>query len=159
MAVDYLVSSLPTLTFDAPVPITREEFLVRCGGVWPQAGATWQDLEAQLRNALVEARGVARGESAEQVRAWQHPAQGCALYWRNRVKACFQEKDVFKRETLLDRVWWDAAGELIPPAAPLGEGALAAYAIRLTIALKRAKISQEKGNEAFDRLTAETKRD
>lgn len=158
MATDYLVSSLPALVFDAPSPITREEFLSRCGGVWPEPGAKWLDLETQLRNTLAKARALAKGASAESCRAWQRPAGGCALYWCNRVKACFQEKDVFKRETLLDRVWWDAAGELIAPSAPLGEGALAAYGIRLEIALKRAQISQAKGNEAFDRLTAETKR-
>lgn len=159
MATDYLVSSLPALVIDGPVPITREEFLSRCGGVWPEPGEAWRDLETQLRNALAAMRALAKGASAESATAWQHPAKGCALYWVGRVKACFQEKDVFKRETLLDRVWWDAAGELIPPAAPLGKGALAAYAIRLNIALKRAQISQAKGNAAFDRLTAETKRD
>jgi len=159
MTTDYLVASLPALDFDAPPPLTREEFLSRCGGVWPAAGAAWRDLDTQLRNALAEARGALLGLNTDAVRRWEHPAEGCALYWRGRVKACFQETDVFKREKLLDRVWWDAAGELVPPAAPLGREALAAYAIRLEIALKRAQISPEKGNAAFDRLTAETKRD
>ena len=58
---------------------------------------------------------------------------------------------------MIDRAWWDAAGELVQPSAPLGIGALAAYAVRLRIALRRDMISKEKGNEAFDRLTAETK--
>jgi hypothetical protein len=51
----------------------------------------------------------------------------------------------------------DAAGELTPLANPLSAGALATYAVRLEIALKRDGISQEKGNAAFDRLTEETK--
>ena len=63
-----------------------------------------------------------------------------------------------KRDELLDKVWWDAAGELASPSSPLGRGALAAYAVRLRIAIRRDGISREKGNEAFDRLTAETKR-
>ena len=43
------------------------------------------------------------------------------------------------------------------PSAPLGEGALAAYAIRLKVALRRGMISTDAGNAAFDRLTAKTK--
>ena len=56
-------------------------------------------------------------------------------------------------------MWWDAAGELTPPESPLGRGALATYAIRLKIALKRETISKDGGNAAFDRLTAETRLD
>ena len=150
MSVDYIVASLPSLAFGAPAPILWEKFVAQAD-VQPEGRmlAVWKDLETQLRNAMAEARG---GESRKR------PADGCSLYWKNRVLACFQEKDVLKRDELLDRVWWDAAGELTPPAAPLGKGALATYALRLKIVLKRTKISQEAGNAAFDRLTAETKR-
>ena len=148
MTVDYLVSSLPTLAFGSSAPISWEKFAETAGeDVIPPA---WDDLETQLRNAVAEARD---GESRKR------PAKGCSLFWKNRVLACFQEKDVLKRDELLDRVWWDAAGELTPPSAPLGAGALATYAIRLKIALKRTSISTEAGNAAFDRLTAETKRE
>ena len=149
MSVDYIIASLPSLAFGAPAPISWEKFVVQAGS--QPAGrllAAWKDLETQLRNAMAEARN---GESRKR------PADGCSLYWKNRVLACFQEKDVLKRDELLDRVWWDAAGELTPPASPLGEGALATYAIRLKIALKRTKISKDAGNAAFDRLTAETR--
>ena len=98
---------------------------------------------------MAEARGGER---------FKRPAEGCSVYWRDRVAACFQEKDVARRDEMLDRVWWDAAGELTSPASPLGRGALATYAARLRIAIRRDGISREKGNEAFDRLTAETKR-
>ena len=149
MSIDYIVSSLPTLAFNAPAPISWEKFTQGGGAVpVPQAKA-WRDLETQLRNAVAEARGGER---------FKHPAEGCSLYWKNRVLACFQERDVAKRDELLDRVWWDAAGELTPPSEPLGKGALATYAIRLKIALKRSKISKDAGNASFDRLTAETKR-
>ena len=147
MTVDYIVSSLPTLVFGAPAPISWEKFVETAGeDVIPES---WNDLEIQLRNAMAEARD---GEK------YRRPAEGCSLFWKGRVIACFQEMDVMKREELLDRVWWDAAGELTSPTAPLGKGALATYAIRLKIALKRSKISAESGNAAFDRLTAETKR-
>ena len=149
MSVDYIVSSLPTLAFNAPAPLSWEDFVSRGGGAPAPQAKIWTDLETQLRNAVAEARGGER---------FKRPADGCSLYWKNRVLSCFQEKDVAKRDELLDRVWWDAAGELTPPSEPLGKGALATYAIRLKIALKRTAISKESGNAAFDRLTAETKR-
>ena len=149
MSVDYIVSSLPTLAFNAPAPISWEKFTQGGGGVPPPQAKAWRDLETQLRNAVAEARGGER---------FKRPADGCSLYWRNRVLACFQEKDVLKRETLIDRVWWDAAEELTSVTSPLGAGALATYAIRLKIALKRSRISKDAGNASFDRLTAETKR-
>lgn len=168
MSTDSLVASLPALRFGEPPAITWERFeaelssAINAGGSTPKAGGAtpgdaadgylpeeWRDLETQLRNAMAEARGG--GER------FRHAANGCSLYWKNRVLACFQEKDVLKRDEMLDRVWWDAAGELTPPASPLGKGALATYAVRLKIALKRAKISSAAGNAAFDRLTAETR--
>ena len=149
MSIDYIVSSLPTLAFNAPAPISWEKFTEGGGAVPAPQAKAWTDLETQLRNAVAEARGGER---------FKRPADGCSLYWKNRVLSCFQEKDVAKRDELLDRVWWDAAGELTPPANPLGAGALATYAIRLKIALKRSLISKESGNASFDRLTAETKR-
>ena len=149
MTVDYIVSSLPSLVFGVPAPLSWDDFASRGGAVSAPLEKEWRDLETQLRNAVAEARGGER---------FKRPADGCSLYWKNRVLACFQEKDVAKRDELLDRVWWDAAGELTPPSEPLGSGALATYAIRLKIALKRSKISKDAGNVSFDRLTAETKR-
>ena len=149
MSTDYIVSSLPTLAFNAPAPLSWEAFVFRGGAVPAPQAKTWRDLETQLRNAVAEARGGER---------FKRPADGCSIYWKNRVLACFQERDVAKRDELLDRVWWDAAGELTPPSEPLGKGALATYAIRLTIALTRSKISKDAGNASFDRLTAEPKR-
>jgi len=147
VTTDYIVSSLPSLAFGVPAPISWERFCAIAGeDIVP---ANWNDLETQLRNAMAEARN---GENAK------HPASGCSLFWKNRILACFQEKDVLKRDELIDKVWWDAAAELTNVTSPLGRGALATYAIRLKIALKRTKISAEAGNAAFDRLTAETKR-
>ena len=158
MSVDYIVSSLPTLTFGQPAPIDWARFAEIAGKI--VLPAAWTDLETQLRNVLVDARAALRGDSAAaRPDKFKRPAAGCSIFWRNRVLACFQEKNVAKRDELLDRVWWDAAGELTPPESPLGAGALATYAIRLKIALKRTKISKDAGNAAFDRLTAETKVD
>ena len=152
MSVDYIVASLPAIQFDAPAPIAWEAFAEKCGGEDEVSKLVsdkgWDDIETQLRNAMAEARGGAK---------YVRPAEGCSLYWKNRVTACFQEKDVAARQRLLDKVWWDAAEELVPPASPLGPGALAAYAVRLKIALRRSAISKETGGAAFDAVTSETK--
>ncbi|MBQ6137968.1 MAG: hypothetical protein IJI73_11430 [Kiritimatiellae bacterium] len=146
MSVDYIVSSLPALAFGAPAPISWERFS-EIAGAAAVPPPEWGDLETQLRNAVAEARGGAK---------WKRPADGCSLFWRGRVLACFQEKDVARRDEMLDRVWWDAAGELTSPASPLGRGALATYAVRLRIALRRSAISASAGAAAFDRMTSAT---
>lgn len=149
MTTDYIVSSLPTLAFDAPAPMAMDEFEALAGDRTGPALAAWADIETQLRNALVEARGGAD--------RFKRPADGCSVYWKKRILDCFAEKDVAKRDEMIDRVWWDAAGELTDVAAPLGEGALATYAVRLGIAIKRTSISKDEGNAAFNRLAATTK--
>ena len=57
MSTDYIVSSLPSLQFDAPAPMGWDRFVEACGGEVPES-AKWRDLETQLRNAVAEARGV-----------------------------------------------------------------------------------------------------
>lgn len=152
MTIDYIVASLPALVFDQPPAISWAKFASLCADAGRKAdelgGAEWSDLETQIKNAVAVARGGAR---------WVRNAEGCSVYWRTKVAHAFQEKDVAKREEILDRIRWDAAEELTDLTSPLGAGALATYAVRLKIALKRAKISTEAGSAAFDRLTAETK--
>ncbi len=149
MTVDYIVSSLPAMSFGAPAPMTREEFDAIAGDAADGALRAWADIETQLRNALAEARGGGA--------KYRREAKGCSVYWRKRILDCFAEKDVARRDELLDRVWWDAAGELQKPSDPLGPGALAAYSIRLDIAIRRSKISKDAGNSAFDGLVSATK--
>ena len=150
MSIDYIVASLPPLEFGASAPMTWERFESLSDGMLLCSSGLekWRDIETQLRNAVAESRGGADKK---------RPAKGCSLYWRNRILACFQEKDVAKRDEMIDRAWWDAAGELTPPSSPLGSGALATYAVRLQIALRRAKISRDAGTAVFDRLVAATK--
>ena len=147
MTTDYIVASLPALVFDQKPAITAEKFAEMTGkspDEIAKANLEWRDLETQLRNAMAEARGGSE---------WKRAAEGCSVYWKTRVINAFQERDTMKREELLDKIWWDAAGELIAPAAPLGSGALAAYAVRFGIALKRAGISRDIGSEAFEKET------
>ena len=151
--VDYIVSSLQPLAFDAPPPYTAEQFAAIAGAIEPPP--EWRDLEAQLRNAITEERArlnATRGSGETDASKWKRPADGCALYWTNRVRAACAEKDPLKRDAAIDRVFWDAAGELTPPTSPLSRGALQTYSIRLGIAIRRASRSAEAGNKALDKL-------
>ena len=154
MPIDYIVASLQPLMFDGPAPYEWDRFLAMMpdGFEMPDAVAgtgspRWRELETQLRNALAAARG---GDK------YRRTASGCELYWQNRIAAAFQERNPLKRESLIDRVWWDAAGELTPVSSPLSKGALETYAIRLKIVLKRNSIIRETGDAIFGRLTDAT---
>ena len=147
MTLDATIASLPAIAFGDSAPMSAAEFLEACGGrdvLAPDShlGRAWRDLETQLRNAAAAARG-----HADHARR----AQGCSIYWKNRVLACFSEKNPAKRQDSIDKTWWDAAGELADPASPLGEGALAAYAARLRILIRRSGASAEKGFAVMDR--------
>ena len=153
MSTDYIVASLQPLAFDAPPPYTAEQFAAIAGEV--DLPTTWRDLEAQMRNAIAEERArmnSVRGTGETDASKWKRPTEGCMLYWINRARAACTEKDPIKRDTASDRVFWDAAGELTPPASPLSRGALQTYSIRLGIALKRASRSTEAGNKTLDTL-------
>ena len=151
MPIDYIVASLQPLMFDGPAPYEWDRFLAMMpdGFEVPDAVAgtgspRWRELETQLRNAMAAARGGDR---------YRRTASECELYWQNRITAAFQEKNPLKRESLIDRVWWDAAGELTPVSSPLSAGALETYAVRLKIALKRNRIVRDAGDAVFGRLT------
>ena len=161
MAADYLISSLPSVPFDGPAPMKTSEFLARCRaelGYEPlaegDASATarrWRDLDTQMRNAAAAERAKALGVDAGKYR---RAASGCSLYWQNRISAAFSEHDPLRRQNALDRVYWDAAEELVPAASPLSAAAAYAYRIRLEIAERRSSVSAEEGNKVFDGITA-----
>lgn len=152
MSVDYIVASLPSLRFGEKPAISWEKFQATAG---VEPGPAWSELEAEIRNALAEARAAKSGRAAE-AEKFRRPVKGCSLYWRNRAVDAFKETDPAKRDESIDRVYWDAAEELTSPSDPLGRGALETYAVRLRIALKRAKISKDEGNRVFDSVTAQT---
>lgn len=148
MSIDYIVASLPSLYFGQPSPLSREKFAEICGeetldSVKRLLENSWRDLEAQLKNAVASCRAGERD---------CRPVDGCSIYWKNRVISCFNEKDISKRQMLLDKVWWDAAEELANLSSPLGLGALAMYLVRLEIALRHSLVSPSDGIAKFDSL-------
>ena len=148
MSIDFIVASLPSLYFGQPAPIDAEKFAEICGedtlfAVKKLLADKWRDIDAQLRNAVANARS-SDGDCRQ--------VEGCSIYWKNRVLSCFNETDIMKRQMLLDRVWWDAAEELVNLSAPLGLGALASYSVRLEIAMRHSRISSSDGIAKFDSI-------
>ncbi len=174
MAADYLVASLQPLTLDGPPPYTAERFAELCrsqlsvgdaeavAAVMGESAsdhplaAKWRDIDTQIRNAVAAERARLHGQDAAR---WRRPADGCSLYWVNRAVAAFQEKDVARRERLLDQVRWDAAGDITPPSSPLSVAAVFTYAIRLSVVLRGSARDVSAGNDVFNRLTAASKID
>lgn len=168
MSADYLISSLPAVPLDGPAPMTTDAFLAACRDQLSARDAAgvaalvadapsdhpvvraWRDLDTQLRNTVAGERARILGTDAAK---WRHTADGCSLYWTNRAAAAFQEKDPAKRERLIDQLRFDAAGDLTPVESPLSAAAAFTYAVRLQIALRRAKIAATAGNNVFNRLT------
>ncbi len=159
MAADYLISSLPPVSFDAPAPMTVEAFDAKCvehiGApaleAMPELAAEWNDLKTQIMNAIAAERAKARGVDASR---WLRPVEGCSIFWRTRAQAAMQEKDPVKRDAMIDRILWDAAGELVPASSPLSAAAALTYRVRLEIAARRERISTEEGNSVFNNLVA-----
>ena len=161
MAADFLISSLPAVPFDGPAPLSLADFLARCRaelGFEPLSDADtsatarkWRDLDTQMRNAAANERAKALGLDTAKYR---RETPGCSIYWQNRIAAAFSETDPLRRQTLLDKVFWDAADDLVPPASPLSAATAYAYRIRLEIAARRAAVSKEEGNKVFDGITS-----
>ena len=169
MSAEYLVSSLPPLPFDGPAPLSAEDFAARCaewlsprdaaaaraialgGECAHPAVRRWRDIETQMRNAIAAERARARSADASK---WRRPEEGCDLFWKSRAAAAFRETDPLKREAIVDRALWDAACELVAPSDPLGPGAAFAYAVRLSISIRRSKLDRAAGNAVFDRIAA-----
>ena len=160
MSAEYLISSLQPIPFDGPAPVSRAEFRAACrrelgfeplsAGDNHAAARAWRDLETQLGNTCASERAKALGVNGDK---YLRPADGCSLFWRGRIAAAFAEADPLRRQSAIDRVYWDAAQELTPAADPLAVGAAYTYLVRLGIAERRARISAAEGNSVFDRIS------
>jgi hypothetical protein len=169
MSADYLISSLPSVSFDSQPPVTKEYFFSAVETQLSQSDASavksvfsgtysshplakkWFDLETQLRNAMATERAKRIEKDPSK---WTKPAEGLSVFWTGKIAEAFNEKNPAQREKLLDQVFFAAAEELTPVTSPLSAAAAFTYAVRLKIAIKRASFNEAQGNEVFDKLTA-----
>jgi hypothetical protein len=80
------------------------------------------------------------------------PTQGCDSQIESEVSDAFLEPDPMIREKALDKVRWLISDELQGPD-PLSKNAVFAYAIKLAVITRWAKLSAEQGRKRFDALS------
>ena len=167
MSLFYLLPSLPMLHFDVAPGIAPEHFLEACHEQLAAGDAAaaealfygrpsdhpfvavWRDKEAILRNAIAGHRARIAGKDAA---LWTRPTQGCDSQIESEVSDAFLEPDPMIREKALDKVRWLISDELQGPD-PLSKNAVFAYAIKLAVITRWAKLSAEQGRKRFDALS------
>ncbi|MCL2105205.1 MAG: DUF2764 domain-containing protein, partial [Kiritimatiellaeota bacterium] len=109
----------------------------------------WRDKDTILRNAVAKARSRSAGTDAAQ---WLRPAQGDDAQIERLVEDAFQQPDPLRRERALDRARWALVEEL-QGFDPMHVNVALAYAVKLALALRWAKLDAGRGREVFDQLT------
>jgi len=170
MNLPYLLASLPHLMFDAPAPLGAEAFLTACREQLSErdaetAGAllrgeksrapfalAWMEYEKQLRGAVAQwriARRKVAGASRSHGVTWERDAPA-TFTWEQDAPATL---DPLARDTALDRLRWNKAGEM-EGLVPMTLDALFAYAVKLRISLRRSAMTREAGLAKLDEMAA-----
>lgn len=164
----YLVASLPTLSLEAPPPMSGAAFRRLCAehltpgdlaaldeldGPLAAAArrpfvAAWRRSEAALRAAAVRARAA---------RLHRDPATELptgivgGMEEEKAVSDAFSRNDPLERELALDRFRWRRIEELAG-IAPFAGATLLAYALKLRLVERWAAMSAERGAGSLDAL-------
>lgn len=157
MAHYYLVSSLPQFGMDGPPPLSAEAFAAQCAGVLSEAelsdvrrllGLTdaapqteparkWLDFERNLIREIARVRAARANVDLKLMDPYTgevEPAVGQA----------FSLPDPGQRDRELDRFRWQRA-ERLAARDPFGFAAVAAFAVRLKLAERRAGLDARAG--------------
>ncbi len=167
MSTYYLISSLPVLNLEQRPSLTSEDYLLQGR---TQLSATdadaieallfdlpsshpfvvaWRDKETILKNAIAYARATKANADVE---PWIRPTEGCDISYEVLVDEVFQLTDPLQRERGLDKLRWMIA-ESLQDYDPMDVTVALAYAIKLRLAWRWAKLDEAKGQVAFEQLT------
>lgn len=161
MSLYYFVASLPTLSLSGPPPLATEVFLAdahrilgpafaaqleallenRADGAANSFAARWQFAEAQLRGAVARTRAARLGLDVADYQNPQIPFNSAVE--RAAVEA-FAKPNPLEREMALDRFRWSLLEDWVR-AAPFSEAYVFAYALRLRMAHRWARLTDEAG--------------
>ncbi|HAL92730.1 MAG TPA: hypothetical protein DCM68_06875 [Verrucomicrobia bacterium] len=167
----YLVSSLPALSLDAPPPFAPEDFRFHCQGVLSDAdlaeldlllagrsaeGRTafskaWAGGDAQIRNTAAKARGAKLGVEAKPFLK-SHP--GYAVWLDKEVSDALAKASPLAREMGLDGARWKFVEDLARQDAA-GLPAVLAFAVKLMLAARWAAMKEEAGRERLEQLVSQ----
>jgi len=166
----YLVAGLPALSFEGSSPLSFAAFSECCRERLSQAdwrGLTelgrgpdhrarhpfvraWNDLEIQLRNALVRHRAARRHLDAE---PYCRPHRGHEATVDKTASEAFSKPDPLQRERALDHFRWAAAEKLAGLNMFSGRAVLA-YAVRLKIAERWSTMNEDEGAAGVREIVA-----
>ncbi|MGI6495750.1 MAG: DUF2764 family protein [Kiritimatiellia bacterium] len=167
MSLPFLIASLPSLSMDAPPPLSVEAFREACAQALPASQAAvvdalldgapcdssfvkaWRDVDAQIRNTVARKRAARRGVDAA---PFLRPVEGFELTAMRAVEAAFDEPDPLLRERAIDRARLEALDRLQGPQ-PMTFEALLAYAVRLRIVTRWAACDPVKGDAFLQEIS------
>jgi hypothetical protein len=167
----YLLTALPTLSLEAPLPLRLADFRARCAehlatgdlrrldavlaydGVGPVADPflrRWQTRERLLRNACARLRGAREERDAA---PYLRPVDRLDLALEHSVADALARRNPAEREVALDRLRWQALDEL-GGYDPFAFEALCAYALKLRLCVRWAQLTDEKGEQRVAAIVA-----
>lgn len=173
MGYYFLAASLPSLSMDAPPPLTEAELVACCAGDLseqdmaclealldtdgPSADApaathpfsqAWHAADTQLRNAVARQRARRLGmDSAGVLR--DHG--GFDVMIENEVSDAFGQGTPLDRERRLDILRWNKLGELAGTDM-FATAYILAYALKLRLATRWSALDEERGREQVERM-------
>ena len=167
----YLVSSLPALSLEAPPPFAPDEFRFKCQGVLSQAdlaeldlllagksaegraafSKAWAGGDAQIRNTAAKARGAKLGVEAKPFLK-SHP--GYAVWLDKEVGDALAKASPLAREMGLDLARWKFVEDLARADAS-GLPAVLAFAVQLMLATRWSAMNEEAGRERLEQLVSQ----
>lgn len=168
---DYLTSSLPALSLDAPPPCSPDEFRFRCQGVLSEedlrelglllAGRAdegcsgfcrgWAAADAQIRNSAAKVRGTKLGVDAK---PFLRSHEGYSVWLDRAVAEALAKANPLACERGLDEARW-AAAEDLGKEDPTGLSGVLAWAVQLTLAEKWSGRKDAVGRERLEGLVQE----
>ncbi|QKS27692.1 DUF2764 family protein [Accumulibacter sp.] len=169
MSYHYLVASLPMLSLDTPPPFSSRDFLSHCHGVLKTSdlavleaivsgsvvignavAATWTARETQTRNLIAQFRAARLGVDP---RPFLRDHSGYDVALAQAVTDALAAATPVEREQALDRCRWRIAEEL-SLADPFGFASILAFAIKLGIAERWARLTEAAGGRQAEALLA-----
>ena len=167
----YLVSSLPALSLEAPPPFAPAEIRFKCQGVLSKgdlaeldlllAGKSaegrapfsraWAGGDAQIRNTAAKARGAKLGVEAKPFLK-SHP--GYAVWLDKEVTDALAKASPLAREMGLDLARWKFVEDLARADAS-GLPAVLAFAVKLMLATRWSAMKEEAGRERLEQLVSQ----
>ncbi len=165
----YLVSSLPYLRFGEKPLTSRAAFLTACTGWLTDVDVAvleavlenscppdrdiarqWWAGEVELRDAVVRVRAKNRGADAGR---FIKPHDGFNVAIEKMVTDAFTRANPLEQEIEIDRARWVLADELAL-SAPFGFSGILAFAVKLRIAERWAKMDEKTGQDRVEELVA-----